>query len=315
MNPVLSLFTCASAILWTDVGSRDLSKSHEYHHFIEHMTAKTKTGHRDIRLLPVKVLGMESAIKHSWPLPIFDSDDPKANDGSLFQTASHLPSELHIMLDDHAIAGQDPLYALAPVLLFAAASENQLLSALQRWHDIIVSTKWDQKLSTEHLEQLILHKNLLDDHANRHEDVLRFIESPVLARWANALTQDQQAVAQESKDAVKADFELLLSRYRQLSLHYQEAISILVSATSLAESQKQITLAAQVTKLTVLATIFLPLSYCTSIFGMNFVELDQLSIWIWVVVTFAVGLSTFLVYRWDERQRLEVFWTTMQTKA
>ncbi|CAN9276852.1 unnamed protein product [Alternaria alternata] len=248
-------------------------------------------------------------------LPAKDSDDSKATDGSLFQTASHLPSELHIMLDDHAIAGQDPLYALAPVLLFAAASENQLLSALQRWHDIIVSTKWDQKLSTEHLEQLILHKNLLDDHANRHEDVLRFIESPVLARWANALTQDQQAVAQESKDAVKADFEFLLSRYRQLSLHYQEAISILVSATSLAESQKQITLAAQVTKLTILATIFLPLSYCTSIFGMNFVELDQLSIWIWVVVTFAVGLSTFLVYQWDERQRLEVFWTMMQTKA
>ncbi|CAN9316503.1 unnamed protein product [Alternaria alternata] len=170
------------------------------------------------------------------------------------------------MLDDHVIAGQDPLYALAPVLLFAAASENQLLSALQRWYDIIASTTWDRKYSTEHLEQLVLHKHLLDDHANRHEDVLRFIHSPVLARWANALTQDQHAIAQESKDAVKADFEFLLSRYRQLSLHYQEAISILVSATSLAESQKQITLAAQVTKLTVLATIFLPLSYCTSIF-------------------------------------------------
>ena len=314
MNIVLFLFTCASAILWTDVGSRDLSKSHEYHHFIEHMTANTKSGHRDIRLLPVKVLGMESAIKHPWPLPIFDSNDPKATDGSLFQTASHLPSELHVMLDDHEIAGRDPLYALAPVLLFAAASENQLLSALQRWHDIIVSTKWDQKLSTEHLEQLILHKNLLDDHANRHEDVLRFMKSPILARWTTSLTPDQNAVAQESKDAVTADYEFLLSRYRQLSMHYQEAISVLVSATSLAESQKQITLATQVTKLTILATIFLPLSYCTSIFGMNFVELDQLSIWIWVVVTFAVGLSTFLVYQWDERQRLGMFWTMVETK-
>jgi Mg2+ and Co2+ transporter CorA len=97
-------------------------------------------------------------------------------------------------------------------------------------------------------------------------------------------------------------------------MHYQEAISVLVSATSLAESQKQITLATQVTKLTILATIFLPLSYCTSIFGMNFVELDQLSIWIWVVVTFAVGLSTFLVYQWDERQRLGMFWTMVETK-
>jgi Mg2+ and Co2+ transporter CorA len=144
---------------------------------------------------------------------------------------------------------------------------------------------------------------------------LRFISSPVLARWASALTQDQHAVAQESKDAVKADFEFLLSRYRQLSLHYQDAITILVSATSLAESQKQITLATQVTKLTILATIFLPLSYCTSIFGMNFVELDQLSIWIWVAVTVSVGLSTLIVYQWNERQGLGVFWTMVMTRV
>lgn len=89
---------------------------------------------------------------------------------------------------------------------------------------------------------------------------------------------------------------------------------MLVSATSLAESQKQITLATQVTKLTILATIFLPLSYCTSIFGMNFIELDHLSIWIWVVVTVSVGLATFAVYQWDERHRWWELWSTL-TKA
>lgn len=296
------------------MGSRDLSQSRTYHHFIEYMAAKTETGRRDIRLLPVHVLGQESRIKHSWPLPFPDPDNPQATDDSLFQTAYHLPSELHVMLDDHEIAGQDPLYALAPILLFAAASEIQLLSTLQKRYDIIASTKWDRKYSTEHMEQLIMHKHLLDDHASRHEEVLRFISSPKLARWAANLTQDQSDVAQEAKDAVKADYEFLRSRYRQLSLHYQEAITILVSATSLAESQKQITLATQVTKLTILATIFLPLSYCTSIFGMNFVELDQLNIWIWVVVTVSVGLATFAVYQWDERQRLWGFWVTMKAK-
>jgi hypothetical protein len=296
-------------------GGRDLSKSREYHQFLEYMTAKTKTGPQDIRLLPVHILGMESAIKHPWPLPFFDPENPQAMDDSFVQTASHLPSELHIMLDDHEIAGRDPLYALAPVLLFAAASENQLLSGLQRWYDIIASTKWDRKYSTEHLEQLIMHKHLLDDHASLHEEVVRFVTSPKLARWATHLTQDQRTVAQESKDAVKADYEFLLSRYRQLSLHYQEAISVLVSATSLAESQKQITLATQVTKLTILTTIFLPLSYCTSIFGMNFVELEQLSIWIWVVVTVSVGLATFAVYQWDKRQRLWELCAIVGTKT
>jgi Mg2+ and Co2+ transporter CorA len=140
------------------------------------------------------------------------------------------------------------------------------------------------------------------------------MKSPILARWTTSLTPDQNAVAQESKDAVTADYQFLLSRYRQLSIHYQEAISVLVSATSLAESQKQITLATQVTKLTILATIFLPLSYCTSIFGMNFIELDHLSIWIWVVVTVSVGLATFAVYQWDERHRWWELWSTL-TKA
>ena len=90
---------------------------------------------------------------------------------------------------------------------------------------------------------------------------------------------------------------------------------MLVSSVALAESKKQITLAKQVTKLTVLATVFLPLSYCTSIFGMNFVELDQLRIWIWAVVTVVVGVATVLVYMWDERPRVSQELTARLVRA
>jgi hypothetical protein len=102
------------AVLWTDVGSRDLSLSREYHRFISHMAADTQTGHRDIRLLSVHMLGMESVIKHPWPLPLDDSSDLSLDDGSLVQRASHLPSELHLMADDHVIAGQDPYMLSRP---------------------------------------------------------------------------------------------------------------------------------------------------------------------------------------------------------
>lgn len=203
------------------------------------------------------------------------------------------------MIDDHSIAAQDPLYALAPILLYAAFSENHVLATLQRWYDIITSTKWNKKHSSDHLGQLVLQKHILDDHVNRHEEVLRFIRSPVLAQWPTGLTSEQKMKAAESKSIVETDYEFLLLRFRQLSVHYQEAISVLVSATALAESKKQITLATQVTKLTVLATIFLPLSYCTSIFGMNFIELNNLRIWIWAVVTVCVGLVTLIVYFWE----------------
>jgi len=63
-------------------------------------------------------------------------------------------------------------------------------------------------------------------------------------------------------------------------------MSNLVSLTALAESKKQISLAARVT---VLASIFLPLSFCTSIFGMNFVKVEGLSIWVGALVTVLGG--------------------------
>jgi Mg2+ and Co2+ transporter CorA len=123
-----------------------------------------------------------------------------------------------------------------------------------------------------------------------------------LTRWASNLTPEQQEEADTAKDAVTQDFEYLLRRYRENSEHHQSAIAILTSATALAESRKQISLATQVTKLTVMASVFLPLSFCTGLFGMNFVELEGLSIWVWAVVTLGIGVGTLVVYGWDGRE-------------
>ncbi|CAO2655277.1 Nn.00g103410.m01.CDS01 [Neocucurbitaria sp. VM-36] len=301
-----------TAVLWSDVGKRDLSKSLDFHPFIKHLTACSKTGFRSIRLLPTTLVGIDSELKHALPpLPSSLSNLGDVDDGSLVQSATHLASESHYLVD-YTIAAYDPMYALTPVFRFAAATENQLLAVLTRRYEIISSTVWDPKRSTEFSEQLILHKHILDDHACRHEEVHRFLRSPSLVKWAANLTKEQVRTGSDAKRAVEEDYEYLLARFQQFSVYHGEAISILVSSVALAESKKQITLATQVTKLTVLATIFLPLSYCTSIFGMNFIELDRLRIWIWVVVTIFVGTVTVVVYQWDQKdywsQSLKRFW-------
>jgi hypothetical protein len=246
------------------------------------------------------VLGIDSELKHPLPDPAADPHGA-ADDGSLVQITSLLPREFHLTLD-HEIAALDPLYALSPIFKLAASESNTFLAGLMRRYEIIGGSIWDPKHSKKFVEQLILYKHLLDDNASRHEQVLRFVQSPDLAEWAEKLDAEQSKIADRAKRDVQADYEYLLSRCREYSAQHQTAISILTSAAALSESRKQISLATQVTKLTILATVFLPLSFCTSIFGMNFVELDHLSIWIWALVTVVIGIVTLVVYGWDERE-------------
>jgi hypothetical protein len=292
-----------TAILWSDVGSRDLSHSQDFRWFLEHLQACAKTGSRWIILLPEALLGVDSELRHPLPSLATGPVDPShIRDASLIQSATHLPREFHLLLD-HNIAALDPLYALSPIFRFAAATSNHVLSSITQRYEIISSTIWDPKHSVTYLNQLILHKHILDDHACRHEDVLRYLRSPHLQHWARQLDPAQTAVADGAKKAVLADYQYLLQRCKQYSEHHQTAINILTSATALAESRKQISLATQVTKLTILASVFLPLSFCTGIFGMNFVELNGLSIWMWAVVTVGIGIVTLVVYGWDERAK------------
>jgi hypothetical protein len=247
---------------------------------------------------------MDAELAH--PLPTLAHGRVPANtldDGGLVQCVSHLPHEFHLILD-YDVAALDPLYALTPVLKFAAHTSKSFLGNIMRRYEIISSTLWDQHLSQSLMQELRLKKHLLDDNALRHEQVLRFLRTPRLLAYGAKLTPAQKNVADEAKTDVYNDFEYLLRRCREYSEHHQTAINVLVNATALEESSKQIRLATQVTKLTVLATIFLPLSFCTSVFGMNFVELNGLSVWVWAVVTVCIGLVTLVVYMWDELRRM-----------
>ncbi|EAT82471.2 hypothetical protein SNOG_10136 [Parastagonospora nodorum SN15] len=256
---------------WTDVGSRDLSHSSDFHWFLSHLKACAKTGARWIILVPSALLSIDSELQH--PLPSLAPGPINPNiitPNSLIQSASHLPREFHLLLD-HAIAALDPLYALSPIFRFAAATSNQVLSTMTRRYEIISSALWDIDRAVTHLNQLITHKHLLSDHACRHEEVLRYLQSTHTIQWSRNLTLAQARVANQTKSAVEADFAFLAARFKETAEHHQNAIAMLTSATALAESRKQIQLATQVTKLTVLASVFLPLSFVTGLFGMNFV--------------------------------------------
>lgn len=111
----------------------------------------------------------------------------------------------------------------------------------------------------------------------------------------------QAALADAAASSLLEDYQALLHRANSLSRLYSESIDDIRTSAMLVESRKAIVQAEGVARLTLLAFFFLPLSFTTSLFGMNFKELgDQLSIWTWAVVAVPVfGFSVILCY-WRE---------------
>lgn len=82
---------------------------------------------------------------------------------------------------------------------------------------------------------------------------------------------------------------------------FVSSMTILMNAAAIDESQKAISQAEGVAKLTTLAFFFVPLSFTTSVFGMNFLELsdgNHLSIWVWAATAAGTMIMTYLGLLW-----------------
>jgi len=101
-----------------------------------------------------------------------------------------------------------------------------------------------------------------------------------------------------------------------LTRHY----SICTSFASLQDSHKSVEYADSVGRITTLAFFFIPLSFITSLFGMNLSEFGTGEVRFWVVIATAAGLVLFILSAWfvsgwvsrylrGIRARLDCFWT------
>ena len=79
--------------------------------------------------------------------------------------------------------------------------------------------------------------------------------------------------AESTQEELLEDFRSLLRRTKELSGRCQDGTEVILSGAQLRESQKAIEQAMEVKLLTKLVFVFAPLSWLTSVFGMNFVDL------------------------------------------
>jgi Mg2+ and Co2+ transporter CorA len=102
------------------------------------------------------------------------------------------------------------------------------------------------------------------------------------------------------------DFTYLLRRAEALSRECKQGMGTLAHISVLEESRRSADNAMRVEKLTILASIFIPLSFVCAAWGMNFVELGtgSLPIWMGFVTAGPVVVLSLPVYRIDLVKRL-----------
>lgn len=209
------------------------------------------------------------------------------------QSANLLASQYGSLLDHNSMRN-DPMYALSELFEFSAASECQFLNMMQHQIEkeffvIEAQTDWS-------LENLRYHKTLLDDHIQSMKGTLHALRRPLIPG-----SPAEERIS-EAVQNVLEDFTHLLEQAQTLAAKCIEGINTIVSTTQLKESREGIKQAEGLRRLTLLAFFFLPLSFTTSFFGMNFRELGTgtLSLWVvFVVLVPVVAVSSALCF-WDE---------------
>ena len=105
-------------------------------------------------------------------------------------------------------------------------------------------------------------------------------------------------------DDLKRDLDFVLARIDFLRTRCDTIATTLLSTMSILESQKSIEQSRQVNQLTKLAFFYIPLSFVSSVFGMNVKEIQtNPPIWVFFVTAVSFTLLSILVASWQEIKR------------
>lgn len=230
---------------------------------------------------------------------------PKSEEEStLAQTACLLHREFGSLLDKQT-ASQDTYYALSDIFRFIASAEAQFLDMM---HTVLSEVMDHQNFSGSDgkkpamMEDLLYNRQTLIRHIQHIQGVKQFMDSREDLDWSKAMDVPSQGIARKMSKLLHKDFCHLLLRAEFLAHEYQNSMAMLMNAASVDESQRAIMQAEGVGILTTLAFFFVPISFTTSVFGMNFKELSSgnyLSIWVWALTALASLLFSSICLKWS----------------
>ena len=205
------------------------------------------------------------------------------------QALSALPGNYGHTLDWKK-AALDPMLAIEELFTFHAASELQYLNMLEQFvTDQINRAEADQtKVTIKSILHFDYAKSILIRHGAHIQNLLGSLDM-CLKIWNQQPTQTYRC-DEGVRSKLRTDLDYLSTRIQNLITLCEAGRSTIRSNASIEEAKRSNEQAVLVTELTKatnrLTFIFLPISFLTSVFGMNFRQLGQgtLSIWLWVAI-------------------------------
>ena len=205
----------------------------------------------------------------------------------------------------------DALFAALPIFKFKEAAESQFLNLINavlhnRLDETQVSNHTSQEnylldLSASH-NDFAYHKQLLEHHVEELAENLRAIRAHGKTRWpCNKVPEVISALR-----VLEENFVWLETRARNLSALCDRAMNEIHNKSVLAESQGANRQSDEINKLNKLAmflsAFYIPLSFVSGFFGMNFRNFGQgkLSIWVYFITAAPVLACSILFMFWRE---------------
>lgn len=206
------------------------------------------------------------------------------------------------------VMGPDPFCTLSGLFQFSASSETQFLNLIESKID--ADTRYYSLENEEPtLANLLYFQELLESHLSKLKanlEVIKYRGGPHWVRIAEEwYEQKKDPAMRRTADEVVAhlvvDYEALVKKCEHLLHRCSKGMDVMMYNATILESRRAIMQGEGVMRLTLIASFYIPLSFTTSFFGMNFVELgtETRSIWVWFVTTapiFAITLAFLLGY-------------------
>ncbi|CAG9952072.1 unnamed protein product [Clonostachys rosea f. rosea IK726] len=222
---------------------------------------------------------------------------PKAGDRkNSIQSASLLGLKCLGRTIDPTQSDADPLLAVHDLFLFAITAEKQFLNMVKTRISMANHGPWlghDWMLKT--LDTMLHHQEILQDHIGYLAEIVDFLENYSQLRWVGVEEAKEQRDYKLS--ILNREFSNMLRSATTLSRRCQDRISNLRGTVAIMDSRAAYAQAETIGRLTRLAFFFVPLSFLTSFFGMNFVEFGTGTLGIWIFFTICVpmlGISAVL---------------------